>query len=78
MKYLPNESSGDDNEFFSYDTEDTKNYSEIKVVNKDGTNYYDVDVNYVFNKYNDKFNTYKHTFKKVNSNYYWVSSEIVK
>lgn len=78
MKYLPNKSSGDDNEFFSYDTEDTKNYSEIKVVNKDGTNYYDVDVNYVFNKYNDKFNTYKHTFKKVNSNYYWVSSEIVK
>ena len=29
-------------------------------------------------KYNDKLNTYKHTFKKVNSNYYWVSSEIVK
>ncbi len=33
---------------------------------------------YVFDKYADKLNTYKHTFKKVNGNYYWVSSEIVK
>ena len=78
MTYLPSETSANDNEFFSYDVEDTKKYNEIKVTKKDGTNYYDIDVDYIFNKYNDKLSTYKHTFKKVNGNYYWVSSEIVK
>ena len=32
---------------------------------------------YIFGNYNNVYN-YKHTFKKVNGNYYWVSSEVVK
>ena len=33
---------------------------------------------YVINNLSDSLNKYKHTFKKVNNNYYWVSTEIVK
>lgn len=36
------------------------------------------DDNFIFENYSDKMNTYKHTFKKTNGNYYWRSSEIVK
>ena len=57
------------------DIDNGEKYDEIKSVN-DGDLILNED--YVFNKYADKLNTYKHTFKKVNGNYYWVSSEIVK
>jgi len=33
---------------------------------------------YVLNNMSKKLKTYKHTFKKVDGNYYWVSSEVVK
>ena len=35
-------------------------------------------IDYVFSNYSDKLNTFKHTFKKVDGNYYYVSTEIVK
>ena len=35
-------------------------------------------IDYVFNSMNDKLKTYKHTFKKLNGNYYWVSTEVVE
>ena len=78
MSYLPDETSPVDNEIFSYDIEDTKKYDEIKVTTTNGNDSYDVNADYIFEKYSDKLNTYKHTFKKVNGNYYWISSEIVK
>ena len=78
MTYLFDESSVNDNEFFSYDTEDSKKHKEINIVKEDGTKIYSVNVDYIFEKYDDKLTSYKHTFKKVNGNYYWVSSEIVK
>lgn len=37
---------------------------------------YDLNHEYIFENY--EMVTYKHTFKKVNDNYYWESSEIVK
>ena len=33
---------------------------------------------YVINNMSDKLNKFKHTFKKENGNYYWVSSEITE
>ena len=37
----------------------------------------EINYNYIFENYSDKINTYKHTFKKVGSKYYWVSSQIM-
>ena len=55
-------------------TDSSKKYDEIKSMGDE----FILNEDYVFEKYDDKLNTYKHTFKKVNGNYYWVSSEIVK
>ena len=32
---------------------------------------------YIFDNMSDKLKTYKHIFKKVDGNYYWVSSQVV-
>ncbi len=32
---------------------------------------------YIYDKFENKLQTYKHTFKKVNNDYYWYSTEIV-
>lgn len=52
-----------------------KKYEEVSL---DNNNDVILNEDYVFEKYLDKLNTYKHTFKKVDGKYYWVSSEIVK
>ena len=33
---------------------------------------------YIYENMSDKLRTYKHTFKKLDGNYYWVSSEVVE
>ncbi len=52
-----------------------KKYDEVLSYGNEG---FVLNEDYVFEKYADKLNTYKHTFKKVDGKYYWVSSEIVK
>lgn len=37
-----------------------------------------VNYDYIFKQYDSQLDTYKHTFKIVDGNYYWVSSEVVK
>lgn len=73
----------DGEEYIEYYTDSTKNNSIDKILFSDN-NYKviedtikdNVEANNLISKYNEKLNTYKHTFKKdANGNYYWVSTE---
>ncbi len=60
--------------------DENKKYDDL-IISKDTNEYETVNIEinseYVFKKYKNKINTYKHTFKKgIDGKYYWYSTEI--
>ncbi len=68
--------SGDGGAVLYKDNQETE---KIKYISTTGEGYYSIDIwkQEYFDDNQDKFYTYKHTFKIENNNYYWESTELI-